>query len=81
MQILNLVFLYRPPLGAARSSITGWLTDSNGRLLSVLAGLLGALGDTAQFLSGQSIGYAVRLAFLFLFVLLIDYLHMQRCKL
>ena len=53
-------FLYRPPLGTARSDVLTYLADHNGRLLSVLAGLLACFGDMAQFLAGQAVGYAVR---------------------
>ena len=59
-QIINVVFLYYPPLGTARSDVLTYLRDHDGRLLSVLAGLLACFGDMAQFLAGQAVGYAVR---------------------
>ena len=54
------MFLYYPPLGTARSDVLTYLADHDGRLLSVLAGLLACFGDMAQFLAGQAVGYAVR---------------------
>ena len=59
-QIINVFFLYYPPLGTARSDVLTYLGDHDGRLLSVLAGLLACFGDMAQFLAGQAVGYAVR---------------------
>ena len=60
LQIINVFFLYHPPLGTARSDVLTYLCDHDGRMLSVLAGLLACFGDMAQFLAGQAVGYAVR---------------------
>ena len=60
LQVINIFFLYHPPLGTARSDVLTYLADHDGRLLSVLAGLLACFGDMAQFLAGQAVGYAVR---------------------
>ncbi len=59
-QVINVFFLYYPPLGTARSDVLTYMADHDGRLLSVLAGLLACFGDMAQFLAGQAVGYAVR---------------------
>jgi len=58
-QVINVFFLYYPLLGTARSDMLTYLADHDGRLLSVLAGLLACFGDMAQFLAGQAVGYAV----------------------
>lgn len=63
LQALNVIFLYRPPLCTSPSTIGTWLSDNDGRLLSILAGVLACLGDITQFLAGQAVGYAVRSLF------------------
>lgn len=55
---LNVLFLYRPPLGTQKSGLAAYLRDNDGRLWSVAAGLLAVLGDGTQFMSGQVAGYA-----------------------
>lgn len=56
--VANLIFLYKPPLGTASSSITCYLRDNNGRGMAILSGLLAAAGDLTQFIGGQTAGYA-----------------------
>eukprot|EP00884_Botryococcus_braunii_P017009 jgi/Botrbrau1/3992/Bobra.0016s0005.1 len=56
--ITNIAFLYRPILGAPRSSIGEWVSDWRGRHWAVLAGLICGLGNTLQFMGGQAAGYA-----------------------
>ncbi|VVB03987.1 unnamed protein product [Arabis nemorensis] len=56
--ILNLIFLYRPMAGLARSSLKKYVNDSKGRGWSVFAGFLCGFGNGLQFMGGQAAGYA-----------------------
>ncbi|KAL1220292.1 Ureide permease 4 [Cardamine amara subsp. amara] len=56
--ILNLIFLYRPMAGLARSSLKKYVNDSKGRCWAVFAGFLCGLGNGLQFMGGQAAGYA-----------------------
>lgn len=56
---LNLVFMYKPILGAPKSSITAYLKDWGvNRLIAFCAGVICGLGNTFQFMGGQAAGYA-----------------------
>ncbi|KAJ4877965.1 Ureide permease 4 [Raphanus sativus] len=56
--ILNLIFLYRPMAGLARSSLKKYVKDSKGRSWAVFAGFLCGFGNGLQFMGGQAAGYA-----------------------
>ncbi|CAL9248796.1 unnamed protein product [Arabidopsis halleri] len=56
--ILNLIFLYRPMVGLARSSLKKYIYDSKGRGWAVFAGFLCGFGNGLQFMGGQAAGYA-----------------------
>ncbi|CAH2045595.1 unnamed protein product [Thlaspi arvense] len=56
--ILNLIFLYRPMVGLARSSLKKYVNDSKGRGWAVFAGFLCGFGNGLQFMGGQATGYA-----------------------
>jgi hypothetical protein len=56
--IMNIWFLYHPPLGTARSSFTAYLKDHKARGWSLLSGVLASCGDLTQFTGGQAVGYA-----------------------
>ncbi|CAH8383458.1 unnamed protein product [Eruca vesicaria subsp. sativa] len=56
--ILNLIFLYRPMAGLARSSLKKYVNDSKGRSWAVFAGFLCGFGNGLQFMGGQAAGYA-----------------------
>lgn len=56
--ILNLIFLYRPMVGLARSSLKKYVNDSKGRGWAVFAGFLCGFGNGLQFMGGQAAGYA-----------------------
>ncbi|GMI87441.1 ureide permease 1 [Hibiscus trionum] len=56
--VLNITFLYRPMLGAPRSSFKAYLNDWNGRGWAFLAGFLCGFGNGLQFMGGQAAGYA-----------------------
>ncbi|KAG2302014.1 hypothetical protein Bca52824_030665 [Brassica carinata] len=56
--ILNLIFLYRPVAGLARSSLKKYVKDSKGRSWAVFAGFLCGFGNGLQFMGGQAAGYA-----------------------
>ena len=52
---LNLTFLYKPILGAPKSSITAYLKDWGvNRLIAFCAGIICGLGNTFQFMGGQA---------------------------
>lgn len=44
--ILNTIFLYKPILGAPKSSVTEWIKDNEGRLIALAAGAICGLGTT-----------------------------------
>ncbi|XP_023638597.1 ureide permease 4 [Capsella rubella] len=56
--ILNLIFLYRPVVGLARSSLKKYVNDSKGRGWAIFAGFLCGFGNGLQFMGGQAAGYA-----------------------
>ncbi|KAG7563432.1 Ureide permease [Arabidopsis suecica] len=56
--ILNLIFLYRPMVGLAKSSLKKYIYDSKGRGWAVFAGFLCGFGNGLQFMGGQAAGYA-----------------------
>ncbi|KAH0910332.1 hypothetical protein HID58_033653, partial [Brassica napus] len=56
--ILNLIFLYRPMAGLAKSSLKKYVKDSKGRSWAVFAGFLCGFGNGLQFMGGQAAGYA-----------------------
>lgn len=56
--ILNIIFLYRPMVGLARSSLKKYIYDSKGRGWAVFAGFLCGFGNGLQFKGGQAAGYA-----------------------
>jgi len=56
--ILNLIFLYRPIVGLAKSSLKKYIYDSKGRGWAVFAGFLCGFGNGLQFMGGQAAGYA-----------------------
>lgn len=56
--ILNVTFLYHPLLNLPKSSLKNYLTDGNGRVWAMLAGLLCGFGNGLQFIGGQAAGYA-----------------------
>jgi hypothetical protein len=52
-RLLNLIFLYKPILGAPRSSITEYVMDWRDRHWALLAGVICGLGNGFQFMGGQ----------------------------
>ena len=56
--LLNIYFLYRPPLGTAASTLSKYIADKQGRLLCILSAVLLSLGDLSQYMGGQAAGYA-----------------------
>jgi hypothetical protein len=56
--LLNIYFLYRPPLGTAASTLGKYIADHQGRLLCILSAVLLSLGDLSQYMGGQAAGYA-----------------------
>ncbi|XP_010425145.1 PREDICTED: ureide permease 4 isoform X1 [Camelina sativa] len=56
--ILNLIFLYRPMVGLAKSSLKKYVNDYKGRGWAVFAGFLCGFGNGLQFMGGQAAGYA-----------------------
>ena len=53
---LNIIFLYKPILGAPKSSITAYLKDWGwNRIIAYAAGIICGLGNTFQFMGGQVI--------------------------
>ena len=51
---LNVIFLYKPILGAPKSSFTAYLKDWGvNRLIAFCAGIICGLGNTFQFMGGQ----------------------------
>lgn len=56
--IINIIFLYRPMAGLARSSLKKYVNDSKGRGWAVFAGFLCGFGNGLQFMGGQAAGYA-----------------------
>ncbi|CAH8266627.1 unnamed protein product [Arabidopsis lyrata] len=56
--ILNIIFLYRPMVALARSSLKKYIYDSKGRGWAVFAGFLCGFGNGLQFMGGQAAGYA-----------------------
>ena len=51
---LNVIFLYKPILGAPRSSFTAYLKDWGvNRIIAFCAGIICGLGNTFQFMGGQ----------------------------
>jgi hypothetical protein len=56
--ILNVIFLYKPILGAPKSSLMAWVKDNDGRLIALAAGIICGLGNGFQFMAGQAAGYA-----------------------
>jgi hypothetical protein len=55
---VNVLLMYRPPLGISPSSLGAYLRDNRGRALSVFSGMLAGAGDMCQFMGGQTAGYA-----------------------
>ncbi|CAK0764171.1 hypothetical protein CVIRNUC_003131 [Coccomyxa viridis] len=56
---LNVIFLYKPILGAPKSSFTAYLKDWGvNRIIAFCAGIICGLGNTFQFMGGQAAGYA-----------------------
>ncbi|CAL5219852.1 g1768 [Coccomyxa viridis] len=56
---LNIIFLYKPILGAPKSSIMAYLKDWGwNRIIAFAAGIICGLGNTFQFMGGQAAGYA-----------------------
>lgn len=55
---VNIIWLYFPPLGLPKSSITAYLKDWRGRPWALLAGAICGLGNGFQFMGGQAAGYA-----------------------
>ena len=51
---LNVIFLYKPILGAPKSSFTAYLKDWGvNRIIAFCAGIICGLGNTFQFMGGQ----------------------------
>ena len=51
---LNIIFLYKPILGAPKSSIMAYLKDWGwNRIIAFAAGIICGLGNTFQFMGGQ----------------------------
>ena len=51
---LNIIFLYKPILGAPKSSIMAYLKDWGwNRMIAYAAGIICGLGNTFQFMGGQ----------------------------
>lgn len=51
---LNIIFLYKPILGAPKSSLMAYLKDWGwNRIIAFCAGIICGLGNTFQFMGGQ----------------------------
>ena len=46
-------FLFWPPVSVDKSSLTQYLTDNNGRLLSCLSGVAASTGEGIQLMGGE----------------------------
>ena len=46
--VLNAIFLYKPILGAPKSSFKEWIKDNDGRLIAYAAGIICGLGKYVQ---------------------------------
>ena len=58
MLLLNIVFLYRPPLQSKKSSIKDYVFDTKDRIWAMIAGACVILADWCVASSGQAAGYA-----------------------
>ena len=58
--LINVIFLYKPAFGIARSSLTGYVKDWRGREIALLAGGICGWGNAFQFMAGES-GNLVRM--------------------
>ncbi|KAH9304402.1 hypothetical protein KI387_008806, partial [Taxus chinensis] len=56
--LVNMWLLYFPILGVPASSLSNYVSDSKGRHLAIMAGVVCGLGNGFQFMGGQAAGYA-----------------------